>query len=265
MAKTKPAARAKTPKAAKPAKPAKVAKPAKAATAKTAKTSASAKPAKKAATAKPAKKATTAKPAKTAATKPAATKPKTPDTAATRASDDAGAPPRARRFVGRAAPTPIEALDSTTILGRIVLAARAEEELDDDLPRLLDRLEATLDPSLVPSLFGALDDDDPHGVLWSVFYLLEGLDDHYLRGLVTALPELVARAPRWAETAVLRIVNTRGEPEDCVDALVTIARELKAPARKRLVSVLDKLTKGLDGLHPSQRKTLVEISRAVAA
>lgn len=166
--------------------------------------------------------------------------------------------------MGRApAPTPIEQLDATTVLGRIVMAARADEELDDDLPRLLDRLEASLDPSLVPSLFGALDDDDPHGVLWSVFYLLEGLDDHYLRGLVTALPELLARAPRWAETAVLRIVNTRGEPEDCIDALVAVARELKPPARKRVAAVLEKLTKGADGLHSSQRKTLEEITRAI--
>ena len=61
-------------------------------------------------------------------------------------------------------------------------------------------------------MFGALDDDDPHGVLWSVFYLLEGFDDDYLVGLIAALPELSQRAPRWAETAVLRIVNTRGEP-----------------------------------------------------
>jgi hypothetical protein len=284
MAKTKSTARAKTPKSAKSTATPKPAAKTKAPAAKakasapaaTAKAAAKAKAPKPAAKAKAATPATTAKPAKTTKATKVATSAKTTSAKATRPAKTAepasatrraavsdGA--RARRFVGRAAPTPIEQLDATTVLGRIVLAARAEEELDDDLPRLLDRLEATLDPSLVPSLFGALDDDDPHGVLWSVFYLLEGLDDDYLRGLVTALPELVARAPRWAETAVLRIVNTRGEPEDCIDALVAVAREQKAPARKRLVAVLEKLTRGLDGLHPSQKKTLVEIACAVAA
>lgn len=144
-----------------------------------------------------------------------------------------------------------------------MLFARSDEDLGDEVPRLVERLQQTADPTLIPAMFGALDDDDPHGVLWSVFYMLESFDDDYLAGLLEALPELSQRAPTWAETAVLRIVNTRGEPEDCTGTFVALAKRAKATSRKRTANMLARMGKSLDGLHTAQRKVLAELAKAI--
>jgi hypothetical protein len=176
----------------------------------------------------------------------------------------AAAPARAKKVVARAKKiVPPEELDATEVLTRLVMLARSEEEPGEELPALVERLQATADASLVRTLFGALDDDDPHGVLWSIFYVLEGLEDAYLEGLLEALPDLLERAPVWAETAVLRIVNTKDEPDDCIDAFVTLARAQKAAARKRTIATLVRMGKSSDGLHPSQRKTLAAMGKAI--
>src|SRR5688500_5145420 len=83
------------------------------------------------------------------------------------------------------------------------------------LDALIDRLRAHADASILPAIFGLLDDDDASGLLWPVFYVAEDQGDAYLSALLNALPHLSERAPGWAEIAVLRILNTRGEPEDC--------------------------------------------------
>jgi hypothetical protein len=113
-------------------------------------------------------------------------------------------------------------------------------------------------------MLGVLEDDDPHGVLWSVFYLLEGFDDDYLAGLIAALPALHERAPGWTDTALLRIVNTRGEPEDCTGAFVALAKRRPARERKEVVAILRALEQGEEPLAPVQRKAITEMAAAIA-
>ncbi len=261
MAKSKPessAARPRTASASATKTAAKKTAAKKTAAAKTAatKTAATKTAATKTAATKSAAKKTAA--TKTAATKPAAAKPAAAKTAAT-----SKAPSLRRVATRRAGPAPIDTLGASDVLARIVLFARSEEDLGEEMPRLIERLEQTADASLVPAMIGALDDDDPHGALWSVFYLLESFDDDYLAGLIAALPELADRSPRWAETAVLRIVNTHGEPEDCTDAFVAIAQRQRPPSRKRTSALLARMGKTNDGLHTAQRKILADLARAV--
>lgn len=205
-------------------------------------------------------KATPAKPAKPAKVATPA-KPAGPAKAAKPAKVEKPAKVAARRK----GPAPIDSLGAADVLTRLVLFARSEEDLGDEVPRLIDRLAQTADATLIPAMFGALDDEDPHGVLWSIFYLLEGFDDDYLAGLIDALPDLLERAPGWAHTAVLRIVNTHGEPEDCTATFVALARRGRVPARKRIATVLARMGKTLDGLHPSQRKLLAGFATSIAS
>lgn len=209
---------------------------------------------------------------KPAAKKPAAKKPaakKKPVAAKQPAPAKKPAPtpaPRAKKSVGkRKGPPPIDELDASDVLARITVFSRAEADADDDLEPLLVRLEQIADPSLVPALFGALDDDDPLGVLWRVFYVLESFDDPYLDGLLDVLPDLYARAPGWAETAILRIANTRGEPEDCTASLVALARKRKAPAKKKLVALIRKIAKETDGVNAPQRRSVEQLATAIEA
>jgi hypothetical protein len=174
------------------------------------------------------------------------------------------ATPRAKKAVGKRKGAPrIDELDASEVLARISLFARAEDDVGEELVELVARLEQVAEPSLVPALFGALDDDDPQGVLWPVFYLLEGFDDAYLAGLLDALPDLYARAPGWAETAVLRIANTRGEPEDCTGDLVALARKRKAPAKKKIVTLIRRIAKDTEGLQAPQRRSVEQLAAAI--
>jgi hypothetical protein len=214
------------------------------------------------ATEAPAKKATKAAAAKKTSKAPAAKKTSKAPVPKTPAARTPETKPR-KVSARRRGPAPIDSLSSAEILARIVLFARSDEDLGDEVPRLVERLQQTADPTLIPAMFGALDDDDPHGVLWSVFYMLESFDDDYLAGLLEALPELAQRAPTWADTAVLRIVNTRGEPEDCTGTFVALAKRAKATSRKRTATMLARMGKSLDGLHTAQRKVLAEMAKAI--
>jgi hypothetical protein len=111
--------------------------------------------------------------------------------------------------------------------------------------------------ALLPAMFGVLEDEDPHGILWSVFYIIEGLDDDvYLPALMSSLPGLWQRAPRWAETAVIRILNTRGEADDCVDTFIEVARAHPPDEQAVLIEILHSLTQDAEALAPAQSETI---------
>src|SRR5690606_24576648 len=83
------------------------------------------------------------------------------------------------------------------------------------------------------------DGPDPLGILWSIFYVAENMDDAYLEGLLDALPGLWERAPGWAETAILRILNTRDEPEDCTAQFEALAKQQPSSTRELLREILE--------------------------
>jgi hypothetical protein len=158
-----------------------------------------------------------------------------------------------------AKPSP-ELEDAREIVASVAASARLGEPAE--LESQLERLGALATPALLPDLFGALEDDDPAGVLWSLFYLAEGMDDAYLGALLDALPGLHQRAPRWAETAVIRILNTRGEPEDCTATFLDLAGTRPAVLRRLLVRIATDIAAEPDELAPGQLETLAE---AIAA
>jgi hypothetical protein len=236
-AKTPSAKKATTPKKATTAK--KAAK--KATPAKKAMSAKKATPAKKAA---PAKKATakkaTAKPAKPAAS----SKPAKPATTTAAPSAAAG--------------------DAARALEDLAFYVRTGEDPGEALPDLLERLHANADASLLPAMFGLLDDQDTSGLLWPVFYVAEEQGDAYLQALVAALPHLQERAPGWAEIAVLRILNTRGEPEDCTASFDRAATKASAGAKTALQRLLTRmLGDTAEPLTADQRASVKATAKAI--
>jgi hypothetical protein len=143
------------------------------------------------------------------------------------------------------------------------VAATARVGEPADLETQLHRLGEIATPALLPDLLGALEDDDPAGVLWSLFYVAEGMDDAYLAGLLDALPGLHRRAPRWAETAVIRILNTRGEPDDCTAAFLELAAQRTVTLRRLLVRIAVDIAAEPDELAPGQLDTLAHAIEAL--
>ena len=152
-------------------------------------------------------------------------------------------------------PTP-DLEEARSIVAAVAASARVGEP--GDLDGQLHRLEAIATPELLPDLLGALEDDDPAGVLWSLFYVAESMDDAYLGALLDALPGLHRRAPRWAETALIRILNTRGEPEDCTPEFLELAATRSATLRKLLVRIATDIAAEPDELAPGQLEALRE-------
>ena len=126
-------------------------------------------------------------------------------------------------------------------LATIALWRRTGEDPGEELEVVAASLEVGATPEHLPALFALLEDSDPFGVLWPVLYVAEDQGDDYLLALVEALPGLAVRAPQWAQTAVLRILNTRGEPEDCTEAFEAAVRAAGEESRQVVVDMLDQL------------------------
>jgi hypothetical protein len=150
--------------------------------------------------------------------------------------------------------------DGPELIAKISAASRAGEAAAAEH---LEALEAIADESLLPDLLAALEDDDPGGSLWSLFYLAENMDDAYLAALLDALPGLHERAPHWAETAVIRILNTRGEPEDCTGTFLHMAGERTKTLRRLLVRILQAVAREPDELAPGQAEIIAETIAAL--
>ena len=97
------------------------------------------------------------------------------------------------------------------------LLARLEAVLaDPGSPEFVDRFEETLeqighvdDPSSIEALLGFVDGGLDDDLAFSIVHTVERFDDRsYVDHLLTALPGLEARAPEWARTIVLRVLNS---------------------------------------------------------
>ncbi|MEZ4385043.1 MAG: hypothetical protein R3A79_27185 [Nannocystaceae bacterium] len=125
------------------------------------------------------------------------------------------------------------------LIDRLHKAAQFGDDSLEELPRLLQRIEGVRDPGLLPELLGLFEDSDPYGIYWNILYVLENFpDEQYLSALLEALPALYARAPVWAETCVIRVLNTRGDPDDCT---ATFERLVKAGTDPNRLLVLELL------------------------
>lgn len=111
---------------------------------------------------------------------------------------------------------------------------------EDTIRAWLEELESLATSDDLPALLGMLEDDDTTGVLWAVLYIAENLGDAYLTALSQALPQMWQRAPQWSMTAVLRIVNTHNEPDDCIAPFAASVRA-RPEAQLTLEALLDTL------------------------
>lgn len=96
-------------------------------------------------------------------------------------------------------------------------------------------LETLAGPELLADLLGSLQDEDSSELSWAVFYLAESMDDAYLEAVLDTLVEFAQRAPGWTDTALIRIWNTHGDPEDCTEAFHRLAKQRSLATRSLLM------------------------------
>jgi hypothetical protein len=105
------------------------------------------------------------------------------------------------------------------VADEIAGALRLQEwhRIDD----LLSQPEDPLGAADVASLLSLIVDDDQHrSELFSIVHAAESADDPiYVGGLVAALPGLIASAPWWARTLVVRVLNSEPVAGELVVAL----------------------------------------------
>ena len=122
----------------------------------------------------------------------------------------------AERFFQRAVAMSIEVLgpnhplvaNSLIDLSTVFSAEERYSEAEAVLSYLIDYLNRTLE------------DDDPTGILWALFYIAENMDDAYLSALIEALPapafaESSASKPGWVTTGTPRAAQASCTQETC--------------------------------------------------
>lgn len=127
------------------------------------------------------------------------------------------------------------------LLDRLRKVAQFGGDALEELPRLIEQLEQLDDPAVMPRLLGLLEDNDPYGIYWNVLYVLEKFDDAYLRALLDGIEALYARAPQWAYTCVIRILNTRGDEDDCTAAFERLVNDSPQTTRTLVLQILREL------------------------
>jgi len=149
-----------------------------------------------------------------------------------------------------------------SLLERLSAFLRYGDRSEEEVQGWLEEIDEHAQPSDLPRLFAILDDDDTSGVLWDVLYIAESMDDDYLRALLDQLPALWARAPQWAITAVLRILNTAGDEEDCVAEFLALARTTPA-SHTALHEIAAQLEEDRDLVQDEQRAALRDLLAAL--
>ncbi|MBL9100556.1 MAG: hypothetical protein JNL82_06350 [Myxococcales bacterium] len=132
------------------------------------------------------------------------------------------------------------------LLDRLRKVAQFGGDALEELPRLIEQLEQIDDPAVMPRLLALLEDNDPYGIYWNVLYVLEKFDDAYLRALLGGVEALYARAPQWAYTCVIRILNTRGDEDDCTAAFERLVNEGPESTRTLVLQILRELANDPD-------------------
>lgn len=147
------------------------------------------------------------------------------------------------------------------LLDRLKKAAQYGGDALEDLPRLIEQLEQIDDPAVMPRLLGLLEDNDPYGIYWNVLYVLEKFDDDYLKALLGSIEALHARAPQWAYTCIIRILNTRGDEDDCTAAFERLLNDGSTETRILVLKVLRELSADPDTDHDQKQN----IARTITA
>lgn len=105
--------------------------------------------------------------------------------------------------------------------------------------RILAEIADLDDPACVGPLMLFFDDEAEYGeLMWSVLHLIEHVGgDGYVPVLVQRLPAMKVRAPGWAETLVLRLLNAPDE----LPGLVAAGRNAEPEAREALIEIVTSL------------------------
>ena len=154
------------------------------------------------------------------------------------------------------------------LLDRLRKVAQFGGDALEELPRLIEQLEQIDNPAVMPRLLGLLEDNDPYGIYWNVLYVLEKFDDAYLRALLDGVEALYARAPQWAYTCVIRILNTRGDEDDCTAAFERLVLASQPSTRTLVVQILRELAGDADTDNDQKAniaRTITAIGGAVEA
>lgn len=140
-------------------------------------------------------------------------------------------------------------LTARTPAAEVIEAVREELALGDGLDearvaQYLGHLEEHAAPEHASALLSLLSEGADGQTLLDVLVLAENLgDDAYLPALAQSWAALELRAPTWLDLAAVRILNTAGEEDDCVDplaaALCALSPDQRTAAAVSLTRLLD--------------------------
>ncbi|WP_443030345.1 Imm30 family immunity protein [Sphingomonas sp. ZT3P38] len=127
-------------------------------------------------------------------------------------------------------------IDELDNLRRVVADGGTALEIDDALLPLI----TYSDPCIISPILTLLNESGDQDGMWSILHTAESFDGSpYVAGLLTALPSLIGTCDWWAQTLVLRVLNS-----ETYTAELT-AQLRKAPARTKEVvaTICEKLSK----------------------
>lgn len=129
--------------------------------------------------------------------------------------------------------------DELNNLRRVVTDGGTALEIDDALLPLITHS----DPCIISQILTLLNESGDQDGMWSILHTAESFDGPpYVAGLLTALPSLTETCPWWAQTLVLRILNSetytaeltaqlRNAPARTKEVVATICEKLSEDAR----------------------------------
>lgn len=131
--------------------------------------------------------------------------------------------------------------DELNNLRRVVTDGGTALEIDNALLPLIKHS----DPFIISPILTLLNERGDQDGMWSILHTAESFDGPpYVVGLLTALPSLTETSPRWAQTLVLRILNSetytaeftaqlRNAPARTKEVVATICEKLSEDVRFR--------------------------------
>lgn len=95
--------------------------------------------------------------------------------------------------------------DELNNLGRIVAEGGTAVEIDDALLPLISHS----DPCIISPILALLNENGDQDGMWSILHTAESFQGAaYVTGLLTALPVLTETCPWWAQTLIIRLLNS---------------------------------------------------------
>jgi len=84
-----------------------------------------------------------------------------------------------------------------------------QQDFESRLDHALERIDALQDPACIEALMEMVDDGLDDLIVFQLVHTIERFaDETYVQHLISGLPAIWSRSPRWAQLLLLRILNS---------------------------------------------------------